>query len=92
MEILSYVLSGLSVVGYIIAILTFTRQSKRDDADRVQDRTEIREDIKYLRKTIDEMSQMLHELTKQNNKNTTKLAEHEARITALERWQQTQNK
>lgn len=91
-EILSLIMSGFSIIGYIIAILTFNRQLKKDDSQRVQERTEIREDIKYLRKSIDEMSRMLQDLTKQNNQNTTKLAEHEVRLTALERWQQTHNK
>lgn len=91
-EILSLVMSGFSIIGYIIAILTFNRQLKKDDSQRVQERTEIREDIKYLRKSMDEMSRMLQDLTRQNNQNTTKLAEHEVRLTALERWQQTHNK
>lgn len=91
-EILSLIMSGFSIIGYIIAILTFNRQLKKDDSQRVQERTEIREDIKYLRKSMDEMSRMLQDLTKQNNQNTTKLAEHEVRLTALERWQQTHNK
>lgn len=91
-EILSLIMSGFSIIGYIIAILTFNRQLKKDDSQRVQERTEIREDIKYLRKSMDEMSRMLQDLTKQNNQNTAKLAEHEVRLTALERWQQTHNK
>lgn len=91
-EVISFIMSGLSIVGYIIAILTFNRQLKKDDNQRVQERTEIREDIKYLRKSMDEMSRMLQDLTRQNNQNTTKLAEHEVRLTALERWQQTHNK
>lgn len=91
-EILSLIMSGFSIIGYIIAILTFNRQLKKDDSQRVQERTEIREDIKYLRKSMDEMSRMLQDLTRQNNQNTTKLAEHEVRLTALERWQQTHNK
>ena len=91
-EILSRIMSGLAIVGYIVSILTFTRQIKKDDSLRVQERTEMHEDIKYLRKTIDEMSRMLQDLTRQNNQNTTKLAEHEVRLTALERWQQTHNK
>lgn len=91
-EVISFIMSGLSIVGYVIAILTFNRQLKKDDSQRVQERTEIREDIKYLRKSMDEMSRMLQDLTRQNNQNTTKLAEHEVRLTALERWQQTHNK
>lgn len=91
-EVISFIMSGLSIMGYIIAILTFNRQLKKDDGQRVQERTEIREDIKYLRKSMDEMSRMLQDLTRQNNQNTTKLAEHEVRLTALERWQQTHNK
>lgn len=91
-EVISFIMSGLSIIGYIIAILTFNRQLKKDDGQRVQERTEIREDIKYLRKSMDEMSRMLQDLTRQNNQNTTKLAEHEVRLTALERWQQTHNK
>lgn len=91
-EVISFIMSGLSIVGYVIAILSFNRQLKKDDSQRVQERTEIREDIKYLRKSMDEMSRMLQDLTRQNNQNTTKLAEHEVRLTALERWQQTHNK
>lgn len=91
-EVISFIMSGLSIMGYIIAILTFNRQLKKDDSQRVQERTEIREDVKYLRKSMDEMSRMLQDLTRQNNQNTTKLAEHEVRLTALERWQQTHNK
>lgn len=91
-EVISFIMSGLSIVGYVIAILSFNRQLKKDDRQRVQERTEIREDIKYLRKSMDEMSRMLQDLTRQNNQNTTKLAEHEVRLTALERWQQTHNK
>lgn len=91
-EILSLIMSGFSIIGYIIAILTFNRQLKKDDSQHVQERTEIREDIKYLRKSMDEMSRMLQDLTRQNNQNTTKLAEHEVRLTALEHWQQTHNK
>lgn len=91
-EVISFIMSGLSIIGYIIAILTFNRQLKKDDNQRVQERTEIREDVKYLRKSMDEMSRMMQDLTRQNNQNTTKLAEHEVRLTALERWQQTHNK
>lgn len=91
-EVISFIMSGLSIIGYIIAILTFNRQLKKDDNHRVQERTEIREDVKYLRKSMDEMSRMMQDLTRQNNQNTTKLAEHEVRLTALERWQQTHNK
>lgn len=92
MDILSFILSLLAVAGYIISMISFVRQGKKEDANQVRERTEMHEDIKYLRKTVDEMNKSLQELTRQSNRHDSILAQHEIRIGALERWRESHNK
>ena len=92
MDILSFIMSLLAISGYIISMISFIRQGKKEDASQVQERTEMREDLKYLRKTVDEMNKALQELTKQSNRHDSILAQHELRIGALERWKESHYK
>lgn len=88
MDILSFIMSLLAIAGYIISMISFIRQDKKEDANQVQERTEMREDLKYLRKTVDEMNKALQELTKQSNRHDSILSQHEIRISSLERWKE----
>lgn len=91
-EIISLILSGFSIIGYIITIATFVRQTKRNTENSACERTEMRDDIKYLRKTVDELVHMMQKMNDQTNRHEATLAQHESRLSALERWKDIQDK
>lgn len=92
MDILSIIIASASLICYAITIISFRRQSKKEDAIKVQEQTELRDDVKYTRRTVDEMNKNLQELTKQSNRHDLILGQHEIRISALERWKESHYK
>ena len=52
----------------------------------------MRDDIKYLRKTVDELVCMVQKTNDQTNRHEATLAQHESRLTALERWKDIHDK
>lgn len=91
-EVISLILSVFSIIGYIITLATFLRQSKKDAEDSARERTEMRDDIKYLRKTVDELVCMVQKTNDQTNRHEATLAQHESRLTALEHWKDIHDK
>ena len=55
MDVLSIIMSSFALIGYAISMISFIRQSKKEDAEKVKERVEIKDDLKYLRKTVDEI-------------------------------------
>lgn len=92
MDVLSIIMSSFALIGYAISMISFIRQSKKEDAEKVKERVEIKDDLKYLRKTVDEMNKTLQNLTLASNEHGKLLAEHEVRINALERWRDSHYK
>lgn len=86
MDILSIVMASFSLICYAITMISFRRQTKKDDAQKVQEQTELRDDVKHTRQRVDELYQTMQDLSKQSNRHDTVLAQHEIRITALEHW------
>lgn len=92
MDVLSIIMSSFALIGYAISMISFIRQSKKEDAEKVKERVEIKDDLKYLRRTVDEMNKTLQDLTRLSNEHGKLLAEHEVRINALERWRDSHYK
>nr|DAD96471.1 MAG TPA: hypothetical protein [Myoviridae sp. ctj3P51] len=92
MNVLSIIIASLSIVCYAITIITYHHQNRKEAAQEVQRKTELRDDVKYTRQIVDEMNARLQELGQQSNRHDTLLAQHEIRIVALERWKESHYK
>lgn len=92
MDILSIVMVSFSLICYAITMISFRRQTKKEDAQKVQEQTELRDDVKHTRQRVDELYQSMQELSKQSTRHDTVLAQHEIRITALEHWKDSHYK
>ena len=86
MDVLSIVMASFSLICYAITMISFRRQTKKEDAQKVQEQTELRDDVKHTRQRVDELYQTMQELSKQSNRHDNMLAQHEIRISVLERW------
>lgn len=92
MDILSIVMASFSLICYTITMISFRRQTKKEDAQKVQEKVELRDDVKHTRQRVDELYHTMQELSKQSNQHDTILAQHEIRITALEHWKDSHYK
>lgn len=92
MDILSIVMASFSLICYTITMISFRRQTKKEDAQKVQEKVELRDDVKHTRQRVDELYRTMQELSKQSNQHDTILAQHEIRITALEHWKDSHYK
>lgn len=92
MDILSIVMASFSLICYTITMISFRRQTKKEDAQKVQEKVELRDDVKHTRQCVDELYHTMQELSKQSNQHDTILAQHEIRITALEHWKDSHYK
>ncbi len=92
MDVLSIVMASFSLICYTITMISFRRQTKKEDAQKVQEQTELRDDVKHTRQKVDELYQTMQELSKQSNRHDTVLAQHEIRITALEHWKDSHHR
>lgn len=92
MDVLSIVMASFSLICYAITMISFRRQTKKDDAQKVQEQTELRDNVKHTRQRVDEMYMTLQDLTRQSNRHDNMLAQHEIRISALEHWKDSHYK
>lgn len=92
MDILSIVMASFSLICYAITIISFRQQTKKEDARKVQEQTELRDDVKHTRQRVDEMNATLLGLTQSFNRHDNVISQHEIRIGALERWKESHYK
>lgn len=92
MDVLSIIMASFSLICYTITMISFRRQTKKEDAQKVQEKVELRDDVKHTRQRVDELYHTMRELSKQSNQHDTILAQHEIRITALEHWKDSHYK
>ena len=92
MDVLSIIMASFSLICYTITMISFRRQTKKEDAQKVQEKAEMRDDVKHTRQRVDELYHAMQELSKQSNQHDTILAQHEIRITALEHWKDSHYK
>ena len=92
MDILSIVMASFSLICYAITIISFRQQTKKEDAQKVQEQTELRDDVKHTRQRVDEMNATLQGLTQSFNRHDNVISQHELRISALEHWKESHYK
>ena len=86
MMILSLVLTGVSIVSYIITIVSLFAKMKQDSNAKIKHDTKMEEKLDTISEKVNSMSSDLKDLKKNDNEKSVLIGQHECRIKALEHW------
>lgn len=85
---ISLIVSLCAIGGFIITIATTNWSRTKEARQESAIQTEMRDDIKYLREKMDELTQNHKNLEQTTHAHATLLGQHETRISALEHWRE----
>ena len=86
MMILSLILTAVSIVSYIITIVSLFVKMKQDSDMKIKHDSKMEEKLDNISEKVDSMSSDLKELKKNDNEKSVLIGQHECRIKALEHW------
>lgn len=86
MMTLSLILTAVSILSYVITIISLFVKMKQDSDVKVKHDAKMVEKLDNISEKVDSMSSDLKELKKNDNEKSVLIGQHECRIKALEHW------
>ena len=86
MMTLSLILTAVSIVSYVITIISLFVKLKQDSDVKVKHDAKMEEKLDIISEKVDSMASDVKELKKNDNEKSVLIGQHECRIKALEHW------
>lgn len=86
MMVLSLILTAVSIVSYIITIISLFVKMKQDSDVKIKHDAKMEEKLDTISEKVDSMASDVKELKKNDNEKSVLIGQHECRIKALEHW------
>lgn len=86
MMTLSLILTAVSIVSYIITIISLFVKMKQDSDVKIKHDAKMEEKLDTISEKVDSMASDVKELKKNDNEKSVLIGQHECRIKALEHW------
>lgn len=86
MMTLSLILTAVSIVSYIITIISLFVKMKQDGDMKIKHDAKMEEKLDNISEKVDSMASDVKELKKNDNEKSVLIGQHECRIKALEHW------
>lgn len=86
MMVLSLILTAVSIVSYIITIISLFVKMKQDGDMKIKHDAKMEEKLDNISEKVDSMASDVKELKKNDNEKSVLIGQHECRIKALEHW------
>lgn len=86
MMALSLILTAVSIVSYVITIISLFVKLKQDSDVKVKHDAKMEEKLDTISEKVDSMASDVKELKKNDNEKSVLIGQHECRIKALEHW------
>lgn len=86
MMVLSLILTAVSIVSYIITIISLFVKMKQDGDMKIKHDAKMEEKLDTISEKVDSMASDVKELKKNDNEKSVLIGQHECRIKALEHW------
>ena len=86
MMTLSLILTAVSIVSYVITIISLFVKMKQDSDVKVKHDAKMEEKLDTISEKVDSMASDVKELKKNDNEKSVLIGQHECRIKALEHW------
>lgn len=86
MMTLSLILTAVSIVSYVITIISLFVKMKQDSDVKVKHDVKMEEKLDTISEKVDSMASDMKELKKNDNEKSVLIGQHECRIKALEHW------
>lgn len=83
---LNLILTAVSIVSYIITIVSLFVKMKQDSDAKIKHDTKMEEKLDTISEKVDSMASDVKELKKNDNEKSVLIGQHECRIKALEHW------
>ena len=84
--ILSLILTAVSIVSYIITIISLFVKMKQNSDAKIKHDAKMEEKLDTIYEKVDSMASDVKELKKNDNEKSVLIGQHECRIKALEHW------
>lgn len=86
MMTLSLILTAVSIVSYVITIISLFVKMKQDSDVKIKHDAKMEEKLDTISEKVDSMASDVKELKKNDNEKSVLIGQHECRIKALEHW------